>query len=331
MLNKEKFFAYFLALGCVFGVLFFHIVPALIAGFLGFILNKNLTLKIKEKFPKIKLDEKLTGIVIGILSFLIFALITFGLIKILSGEDITELVTTISETLNNSRHLFPKEIVSNIPESIFELKKLLVENIKNNLSSIAIVSKTVLNLLLQITVGWLIGILASCHNKKDNLPIFAETWYLIWKNLLEAFRFVVFAQVKVASFNSLIIAIFLFIVCPILDWNIPYPKTLVILTFVCGLLPIIGNLISNSISFLLALTTSLPAALTVLGLLMLIHKGEYLIISKSLGSNIDSGIWELLIVLFAGEILFGFGGMVFAPILYAYCKKELKLINWIKK
>lgn len=77
-------------------------------------------------------------------------------------------------------------------------------------------------------------------------------------------------------------------------------------------------------------TVSLPTAITVLVLLMLVHKLEYVIISSSLGADIDSDIWEILIVLFSFEILFGLSGMVFSPILYAFIKKEMRQIGWIK-
>jgi predicted PurR-regulated permease PerM len=245
-------------------------------------------------------------------------------VKALNGDNSLQLLSTLLETLNAAKQFLPDAVVNYIPDTINEAKATLLSTFKLHINSFAAFGQNALNLFLFILIGWLIGILIACKEKKEDAnSAFIKTWLDLWLKLSESFRFVVFAQVKVAAFNSSIIAIFLFIASPILGWHIPYAKTLVLLTFICGLLPIIGNLIANSVTFIICLTVSFPAAMTALIVSMLIHKLEYLIISKSLGSDIGSDVWELLIVLFAGELLFGTSGLIFAPILYAFFKKEM--------
>jgi predicted PurR-regulated permease PerM len=280
--------------------------------------------KIQKKFPTFKIKEQIVGLSIGIVSMFFLGIIIIGITKALNGDNSIQLLSTLLETLNAAKQFLPQAIVNYIPDSINEAKTTLLHTFKSNINFFAAFGQNALNLFLFILIGWLIGILIACKDKKDDInSIFVRTWLDLWLKLSQSFRFVVFAQVKVAAFNSSIIAIFLFIASPILGWNIPYAKTLVLLTFVCGLLPIIGNLIANSITFIIALTVSFPAAMTALVVSMLIHKLEYLIISKSLGADIGSDVWELLIVLFTGELLFGTSGLIFAPILYAFFKKEM--------
>jgi predicted PurR-regulated permease PerM len=65
-------------------------------------------------------------------------------------------------------------------------------------------------------------------------------------------------------------------------------------------------------------------ALVCLAFLILIHKAEYLINAKVVGSRTQMAVWELLAVMFVAEAVYGPAGLVAAPLFYAYLKKELK-------
>lgn len=320
---------------CMFAVLslslLFNLIPTIIAGLLAFVLSKDFLEKLKVKLPNNTFQEKLVGLIVGFGSLGALSLIVLAISKTLSGENISDLINTIAQTLTNSKQFLPPQIADYIPDSINEIKQKFILAFKEHVSSFADFGKGALHSLFIILVGWLIGILVACKKiKKEHTP-FSKTWFELWLKLSDAFRFVVFAQVKVALFNSICMAIFLFVVSPLLGWDIPYSKILVLITFICGLIPIVGNLISNTITFIVSMTVSLPAAIAALVMLIVIHKLEYFIISKSLGADIDSGVWEILIVLFSFEILFGLSGMVFSPIIYVFFKQELRRINWLQK
>ncbi|GAB7263452.1 hypothetical protein DZJ_00020 [Dickeya ananatis] len=102
------------------------------------------------------------------------------------------------------------------------------------------------------------------------------------------------------------------------------PKTLVALTFIFGLLPVIGNLISNSVVFIASLSISLPIALLSLVYLMLIHKLEYFLNAQIVGTRIKAHAWEILLAMLVFEAAFGISGVIAAPIYYAYLKSELR-------
>ncbi len=327
---KQKITAYFLMISSLFLILQFNLVPAILSGLLSYNLITRFISFIDLKIPNNKLHEKIVGLILGIISFgLLFFLIVF-IYKGLQGENLKDLMQTLSDTLNQSKSFLPIEFSNYIPNSVYELQNKLSESIKTNITSFSTIGKNALHSFLLIIIGWIVGILIACKQKDKESTVLSFTWNKLWLDFADSFKFVVFAQVKVATFNSFFMFLFLFVFSPIVGWDVPYSKTLVLITFICGLIPIIGNLISNTISFIICLTVSIKTAIAALILLIVIHKLEYFIISKSLGKDIDSEIWELLIVLFVGEIFFGVGGMIFSPILYAFLKKELINIGWLK-
>ena len=101
--------------------------------------------------------------------------------------------------------------------------------------------------------------------------------------------------------------------------------TVLIVAFIVGLIPVAGNLISNTIIIILSLGSSLYVALASLVFLVVIHKLEYFLNAKIIGSEIESSAWELLVAMVVFERIFGIGGIIVAPVYYAYLKNELKL------
>jgi predicted PurR-regulated permease PerM len=98
---------------------------------------------------------------------------------------------------------------------------------------------------------------------------------------------------------------------------------MIALTFVAGLLPIIGNLISNSVIVIISFSYSLPIAGASLAFLVIVHKLEYFINARIVGSRINASAWELLFAMLVMEAAFGLAGVIAAPVFYAYAKAEL--------
>ncbi|HSN19097.1 MAG TPA: AI-2E family transporter, partial [Usitatibacter sp.] len=139
----------------------------------------------------------------------------------------------------------------------------------------------------------------------------------------EAFRRVVFAQVRIAALNAVFTAIYLLAALPLLGIHLPFAKTLVVLTFVGGLVPIVGNLLSNAVIVVMSLSVSLELAVASLAFLVVIHKLEYFLNARIVGRGIRASSWELLVAMLLMEAAFGVAGLVAAPIYYAYLKDEL--------
>src|SRR5262249_41268372 len=139
----------------------------------------------------------------------------------------------------------------------------------------------------------------------------------------EAFRRVVFGQIRISTINTLLTGLFLVVALPIAGIHLPLAKTMIVVTFFTGLLPVIGNLISNTAIVVLSLSVSPGVAMTALVFLVVIHKLEYFLNAHIIGSEVRAHAWELLIAMLAMEAAFGVAGLVAAPIYYAYVKDEL--------
>ena len=180
--------------------------------------------------------------------------------------------------------------------------------------------------LAHILIGMVIGALLSLEVafvRPDSKPLstaLAQRAEL----LVEAFRRVVFAQFWISAINTVLTGAFLVGVLPLFDVHLPFAKTLILVTFIVGLIPILGNLISNSVLFVVGLSQSLWVALCVLLYLMAIHKLEYFLNARIVGSHIRARAWELLLAMLVMEAAFGIPGLIAAPIYYAYAKDELR-------
>jgi predicted PurR-regulated permease PerM len=104
---------------------------------------------------------------------------------------------------------------------------------------------------------------------------------------------------------------------------VPLAGTLVALTFVCGLLPVVGNLVSNTFVVLLSLGVSPWVAVASVVFLLVVHKLEYFLNAKIVGARIGAAIWETLIAMIVLDAVFGVSGLILAPVVYAWLKGEL--------
>lgn len=133
-----------------------------------------------------------------------------------------------------------------------------------------------------------------------------------------SFKTVMGAQLLISLINTFATAVFV-LATPL--W--PYAGLLIPLTFLCGLLPIVGNLLSNILIVGIAFGMVSPhMALGAMVFLVIIHKLEYLLNSKIIGSRIRHPMWLTLIALILGEGLMGIPGVILAPVILNFIKME---------
>ena len=135
------------------------------------------------------------------------------------------------------------------------------------------------------------------------------------------FTTVMGAQITISAINTALTAIF------VLAVQLPHPVVVIGVTFFCGLLPVVGNLISNTIIVAIGFIVSPQMALGALVFLIIIHKLEYFLNSKIIGARIRNPIWITLLGLVLGEKLMGVPGMILAPVLLNYLKTEMAQIE----
>ena len=219
-----------------------------------------------------------------------------------------------------------------LPFSDFEsLRQVVVSTLgeeANYLRNVANVAKaTTTNLVFSI-----LGIVAAAslffktgldpyrgtHRVKNNLySICCDQVARRFRDFYRSFETVMGAQITISLINTALTAIFLTAV------HMPHAALLIVTTFLCGLVPIVGNLLSNTIIVFVALTVSLKLAISALVFLVVIHKLEYFLNARIVGGQINAKAWELLTAMLLMESVFGLPGLAAAPICYAWLKDEL--------
>jgi predicted PurR-regulated permease PerM len=160
------------------------------------------------------------------------------------------------------------------------------------------------------------------HRLKNNLySICCDQVSTRFRDFYRSFATVMGAQITISLINTALTGIFLVAV------RLPHAPLLIAVTFLCGLVPIVGNLASNTIIVFVALTVSLKLAIVALVFLILIHKLEYLLNSKIIGDRIRNPVWLTLIALILGERLMGIPGLILAPVVLNYLRVEMLTVE----
>lgn len=234
-----------------------------------------------------------------------------------------ELLDFLARTVLELRQKLPPDIADQLPAGTAEVQRVIASYLAAKAGALAMAGRAWLTGLLYAYVGLLIGALAAVRTLGSARGPLTQQLVLRVARMGDAFRQIVAAQFWIAAFNTLLTALFLLLVLPLWDLRLPYTPALITLTFLAGLVPIVGNLLCNAVITLVGLSVSPMAAAACLAFLILIHKAEYVINAKVVGRRTHIGVWELLAVMFVAEAVFGPAGLVAAPLFYAYLKKEL--------
>jgi len=162
----------------------------------------------------------------------------------------------------------------------------------------------------------------ATHPVKNNLySICCDEVSTRFRDFYRSFATVMGAQITISLINTALTGLFVVAV------RMPHAPLLIAITFLCGLVPIVGNLVSNAIIVFVALTISLKLAIAALVFLVVIHKLEYFLNSKIIGDRIRNPAWLTLIALIIGERLMGIPGLILAPVVLNYLRVEMLTVE----
>ena len=324
--------AYVLAGIALIFILEVKLVPALISA----LLVHELVHVLARRLPtKIFASQKATLMAVLLLAAVIvggLTALTLGLIAFLHSDagSVPALMAKLAEILDRSRDAMPAAVRDYIPLDAEHMRNDVVTWLRTHAAEMQHFGQAALHIGAQIVIGIILGVIAAIQeiggSKGGPLTRALGERML---NFTTAFRQVVFAQAKISAINALATAIYLGIVLPMLGVHLPFVKTMIVLTFVFSLIPVVGNLISNTMIVLISLGYSAAVAVGSLIYLILIHKVEYFLNARIVGGAIRARAIELLVAMLAMEAAFGLAGVVVAPILYAYIKIELSLAGLV--
>ena len=327
--HQSVIVSYLLMLAFLVMLIPLRLLACFFAGFVIYEIINSLG-DILEKYiggqrARLSVSIVLSIIVVTVLGLTISSLISFVLYD-LQGPKGALIGQRIDHALQSLQLEIVQYIPSFIPYSLTEIKDHLFELLRSNVTTLKHTGTDLLHSLATMIIGMIVAILVSVSqlHESNHHPIFLRAIMHRIHNLSVSFKNVVFAQVKISAINTVLFMIFAMVILPIFGVHLPFAKTLTILTFLFGLIPIMGNLVSNTLITLSGLTISVAVAVTALSYLVLIHKLEYFINAKIIGTKIRAKSWEVLLAMLLFESIFGLAGLIVAPIFYAYIKLELK-------
>jgi predicted PurR-regulated permease PerM len=320
--------SYILSFIALVAVLELGLLSALLSGLLVYNLV-HLAAPVLGKLGVSGSLAKTVALALLALIFILFiaAAVVSGLALLTDGsEGIASLFKKMAEIIDTAQVHLPSWARDYFPSNLEELESLAAKWLREHAGQLQLVGRDIGVLLVRIIVGMVIGgmiALSSVSPTREPGPLATILTERV-ERVSDAFRNIVFSQLRISALNTLFTAIYLIVILPFFGVDLPLVKTLIAVTFIAGLLPVIGNLISNTIIVVVALSVSLVAALGSLVFLVVIHKLEYFMNARIIGSRIKSSSWELLLAMVVLEAWYGISGLIAAPIYYAYLKDELK-------
>jgi predicted PurR-regulated permease PerM len=308
-------------------VLLLHLLPALLGGLLVYELVHILAPRLRVGGATQNTGKTIAVAVLGTVIVALLTLAIVGLIAFFRSEagSLPMLIDKLANILESARSMFPAWIVQQLPVNAQDLHIEIVDWLREHARELRLFGSEFGRAFVQVLIGMVIGSLIALDAARPDgahRPL-SDALIARGERLGEAFRRVVFAQVRISALNTSLTAIYLAIVLPSFGVNLPLKKTLIAVTFLVGLMPVLGNLVSNSVIVIVSLSAGLHVAIASLAFLIIIHKLEYFVNARIVGSRIHARAWEILLAMIVMEAAFGITGVIAAPIFYAYLKDEL--------
>ena len=303
------------------------LLVALLAGLLVYslvhLIAPRLGRRLSNRRARIVAIAALSILIVATLSAAIWAAVVF--FQSDTGS-VHRLLRRMADILETSRDQIPEWMGNHIPSDVDALRLMISDWLRVHAIEAKSVgeraSRVALHLLLGMIIGAMVALYDSTRQDHARRPLAAALRERLLR-LHAAFQQIVFAQVQIAAINAGLVALYLLVILPLTGISLPLTKSLIVITFIAGLIPVAGNLISNSILVIVALSHSLHTAVASLLYMVVVHKFEYFLNARIVGAKIQASAWELLVAILVMETLFGLPGLVAAPVFYAYVKREL--------
>lgn len=322
-----------LSIAALIVVMLFGLLPGLLAGLAAFSLTKWLTSRLPSASLRL---APYAGVIAASLvvaaPLLVLTLAGVELSKFLTSaaSNYAALTAHVVDVAMDLKNKVPEGFRALFPETREEIQVYMKGALHQQFPTLAGLGRSWAAALLFVVVGVIVGALIAVSTaQRSDKPLAAGLRERAAK-LSHTFISIVLAQFWIASINTALTALFLFVLLPVFaNAHIPYSGWLVLLTFVAGMLPIVGNLLCNVVITLAGLGVGPHIGLMCILFLIAVHKFEYLINAKVVGSAIRTSAWEIIVAMFVLESLFGVAGLVAAPLYYAYLKTELRDLGWV--
>lgn len=319
---------YIVVIFSIFLLFKLHLMSAFITGAAVHAITIKLSRKISNKYNN-DVNKWIQAIIafIVILFFSLISLFCYYLYK--NFLHINDIINLIISGIVKFKSVSPEPIAKLIAPTTEEVKNQLNTFVSNYAKHLSEIGFEGLKAIIHAIIGAVIGAMTAVF-RSNTIPTNITFKNQLSNQLLsleDAFVKVMYSQVKISLLNTFLTALFVSVILPIFGIKMPFQMFLIIFTFITGLIPVVGNLISNTIIVLFGLTISINVGSICLLYLIVIHKLEYFLDAKIIGHVVNANAWELLCAMLIFEAAFGLPGIITAPTLYTWGKNELKENN----
>ena len=301
-------------------VVYYELGPALVAGLYAYTLLDVTHRRLAVRMSRLKARG---------LTVLVFAVVSVGL-TVLVARFFRQSAATIPVILASALPMVSDlagQYGLSLPfDSIEELRQVGADAVRENARQITRASGVLTRGFFHLAMA--ISIAALCFLSESQPPPPGTAWSALRERVLSlarrfmgSFELVAGAQVAISAINTVFTAIFL------VAMGFPHTPFLIPATFFLGMLPLVGNLLSNSMIVCAGLTVSPRHGLIALGFLVLIHKAEYFLNSRIVGSSLRTPMWQTLLGIFVGELILGVPGILLAPAALHFVREEFSSIR----
>ncbi|MFI5345307.1 MAG: AI-2E family transporter [Elusimicrobiota bacterium] len=321
-LSDARKASYLVVLLALVAVTRFHLGAALVAGlFATMILNQaNLGLRDAGASPLVSRCVSIALFVVlgGLLALIFMTFVRIGLSRL------PLLLDRVLPRLDSLSNRFGVDLPV---DNVSDLRSFILTTAKDHAQSITAASGLLTRGFFQILAALAVAVLRFLAPVLPENPVKKGLEAEFMRECSDrlalftgSFDRVMGAQVLISAINTGVTLVFLFVV------GIPFRTMLTLATFLCGMVPIAGNLASNGLIVAAALSRSDHMAVAALIYLVVIHKAEYFLNGRIVGARIETPTWATLVGLLVGEALMGVTGVILAPSLIHYFREELRAI-----
>jgi len=155
--------SYVLVAAMIAAVLWLHLLPAAIAGFLVYALARKLEVRLRERRT---LSKSAKAIAVGgvfLIAALILAGLGIGIGRLVEhGHGLEGMLTRIADVLDNLRESLPAAVVDYVPQSVSELRVQLVQMLKEHGHQVSTIGIDGLRASALMLVGLILGAMVAC-------------------------------------------------------------------------------------------------------------------------------------------------------------------------
>ena len=208
-------------------VLVLHLLPAMLAGLLVYqlvlVLAPTMNKHLSRKRAKLVAVFLISALVVGVVAGAIAGIIAFFKSEVGS---LSALLTKMAEVVASSRATLPPWIVEQLPPDADEIRDALAEWFRVHAKDMQSLGQEAARALAYALIGMVVGAMIALHKTMATEPRGPLAEQLIERvaNIADAFRRVVFAQVRISLINTLFTACYLMVVLPLFGVELPLRK-----------------------------------------------------------------------------------------------------------